>query len=62
MSEPIMPHDDILLNYIQAYTWVQSGSPVHKASCPGLVRPPPAERYDVCFVEVYKIWKNNTST
>lgn len=62
MSEPIVPNDDVLLNYIQEYNWVQSATPVRKALCPGSVRPPPAERYDVCYVEVHQIWKNSTST
>jgi hypothetical protein len=61
MSDPIMPKDDILLNYIQEYKWVQSHPSLQKANCPGSVRPPPAERYDHCWAEVYQIWKNSTS-
>ena len=60
-SEPIMPKDDIFLNYIQEYKWVHSGTSAYKYPCPGSVRPPPAERYDYCWGEVYQIWKNSTS-
>ena len=62
MSDHIMPNDDVLLNYIQEYKWVHSQTTIYKANCPGSVRPPPAERYDYCYGEVYQIWKNSTST
>ena len=61
MSDPIMPKDDIMLNYIQEYKWVQALLTPQKADCPGSVRPPPAERYDYCFGEVYQIWENSTA-
>lgn len=62
MSEPIMPMDDVMLNYIQEYKWVFCSSTIAKVRCPGSVRPPPTTKYDYCFVEVIKIWKNMTTT
>ena len=55
MHESIMPNDDVMLNYIQEYRWIQSLTQVGKAGCPGFVHPPSAERYIViiqCYAEV----------
>ena len=60
LGEPIMAHDHVVLYYIRGANYVRLGThqvPADHATCPGTVRPPPDERYDVCWGEIFEIWK-----
>ena len=59
-SEPIMSHDDVMLNYIHEGNWVESGYFPYKSICPGTIRPPPDEAYEYCYYNVYQIKKKPT--
>ena len=54
--------DDIMFYYIQEGNWISqpvTGN-VAKFHCPGIVRPPPLSRFDVCPSETFKVWKRAT--
>ena len=59
LGEPITAHDNVMLYYISGEDYVRLGSqqaPADRSSCPGTVRPPPRERYDVCYGENFEIY------
>ena len=53
---PITDHDDIMLYYIHAKKWAGFFDPPDFRTCPGTNRPPPPNRYDVCWGEVAELW------
>ena len=56
-GDTIQDQDDIALYYVKDKKWVSfKGSITHLHPCPGETRPPPPDRYDVCFGEVAKLW------
>ena len=58
LGAQINAHDDVMLYYLQGQTWVGlSIHQVHHDPCPGTVRPPPNERYEICWGENFEIWK-----
>ena len=58
LGEPIEAYDDVMLYYLSGQNWVGlAGDRVNHAGCPGTIRPPPNERYEVCWGENFEIWK-----
>ena len=55
-GEPITAHDDVILYYPRAADYVGLGNQAGHAGCPGKVQPPPKERYDVCWGEIFEIY------
>ena len=54
----INEHDAIFLFYARDNKWVglDADTAEHR-TCPGTVRPPPSAKYDVCWGEVFEVWK-----
>lgn len=57
IGDVIQDHDDITLYYIQRQKWVGfvDENPDFR-TCPGSTRPPPPQRYDVCWGEIFELW------
>ena len=56
-GDTIQDQDDIALYYVKDRKWVSfTGTNPSLHPCPGEVRPPPPDRFDVCFGEVTKLW------
>ena len=50
--------DSITLFYIRGKKWVGLvNQNVDLRTCPGTVRPPPDDRYDVFWGEIFQLWK-----
>lgn len=59
LGVPIDANDQIFLYYIRGNKWVSLiGAHVHLTTCPGTLFPPPDQKYDVCWGEVFEIWKD----
>ena len=55
----INEHDHITLYYKRKNLWVGlvNDHPVDLRTCPGKARPPPDDKYDRCWGEVFELWK-----
>ena len=51
--------DDIMLYYLEQGRWVAQGDgDTTTTTCAGTTRPPPVAKFDECYKETFKIWKN----
>ena len=59
VGDKICANDDVTIFYIYGQNWIglaEGNNPDHDP-CPGSVRPPPDVVYDVCWGEIFEIWK-----
>lgn len=59
IGQIITDHDHITLFFIQSKTkWVGLVDELDAdlRTCPGTVRPPPDENYDICWGEIFELW------
>ena len=60
IGESIESHDAIAIYYIHAKRWVGLvGQNSGLSTCPGKTRPPPPDRYEICWGESFEIWLKN---
>ena len=58
IGAPILEHDDITLLYVQSEQWVGLVESVPDyRTCPGTAYPPPPNKYNVCWGEIFEIWR-----
>ena len=57
IGETIDESDDIMIYYLHSSAWVGHVEAAPDCrTCPGDDRPPPPEKYDTCWGEVFKLW------
>ena len=57
IGTPILEHDDITLLFLQPQQWVSFVNDVPDSrTCSGTDYPPPPNKYDVCWGEIFEIW------
>ncbi len=58
VGDTIFAHDHVTLCYIHDQSWASLANAVSgHEGCPGTALPPPPDRYDKCWGEVFEIWK-----
>lgn len=57
VGDPIQNHDAVTIYYIHEKTWVGlvQNHP-DRRGCPGQARPPPLDKYDGCWGEIFELW------
>lgn len=63
IGQTIDDSDDIMIYYLENSVWVGhvENSPDCR-TCPGENRPPPPDKYDMCWGEVFKLWLRQRCT
>lgn len=58
-GDAINSGDDIMLYSLDLGRWVAEAgdTSITITTCAGTTRPPPAEKFDACYRETFKIWK-----
>ena len=57
IGDSIQNHDAITVYYVRGKKWVGLvGSHPDLRTCPGTTRPPPPDRYDRCWGEIFELW------